>query len=119
MTAKTSLVTGQARNRFWLGWLRFGVSAVALTIFGCQHRASSEYGLPVALGSSSSDVRRVLGSPKESFKNPKDERLTTEWYYNHGLVAVFERDQLDEIVLHNGVLVDYPGFLAYTNETGS
>lgn len=102
--------------------LIFSVLAAAL-LLGCHH--SSEYGLPVALGSSSDDVRRVLGSPNESYEKPKEEwttalasneRLTIEWYYTHGIVATFERDRLTAISLPNGKLIDYQGFLAYSNE---
>jgi hypothetical protein len=84
------------------------------SLLGCHH--SSEYGLPIALGSSSDDVRRVLGSPDESFKKPQNDRLTIEWYYTHGIVTTFERDRLTVISLPNGKLIDYPGFLAYSNE---
>ncbi len=96
--------------------LSLGICAAVVAVLGCHYDAFSEYGLPITLGSSSNDVRRILGSPNDSFKNPRDDRLTIEWYYTHGIVAVFERDQLNEIVLHNGTLVDYPGFLAYTNQ---
>lgn len=99
------------KDNWWLC-----ISAAALLLLGCHYRASAEYELPITLGSSSSDVRRVLGSPQYSFKSPKDERLTIEWYYTHGIVATFERDQVNEIVLHNGALVDYQGFLPYTDE---
>src|ERR1035438_5113315 len=92
-----------------------GVLGVVVLLLSC-HGNSIEYGLPVALGSSSSVVRRVLGSPNESFKNAQNGRLTIEWYYTHGIVATFERDRLTAISLPSGALVTYPGFLAYSNE---
>ena len=91
-----------------------GIFAAAVLLLGCHH--SSEYGLPITLGSSSDDVRRVLGSPKDSFKPPQNDRLTIEWYYTHGIVATFERDRLTVISLPNGKLFDYQGFLTYSNE---
>jgi hypothetical protein len=109
------MLTGIIADNYWRARIRPGILAVAALMLGC-HNNSSEYGLPITLGSSSADVRRVLGSPNESFRKPQNDRQTIEWYYTHGIVATFERDQLTAISLSNGPLISYPGFLAYSNE---
>ena len=79
---------------------------------GC-HLSPDEYGLPITLGSSSGDIRHILGSPDESFKSPANDRITVEWYYSHGLVVDLERDQVVTIQIPPDI-ADYKGFLAYT-----
>ncbi len=78
---------------------------------GCNRLGVSQYGLPVKLGSSSDDVRKGLGSPDYSYKTPSDDIV--EWYYSHGIVAVFERDRLSVVTLPPDV-ASYKGFLAYS-----
>jgi hypothetical protein len=89
-----------------------GLFVFAAAMCGC-HLNPPEYGLPITLGSSSADIRHILGSPDESFKSPADERLTVEWYYSHGLVVDLERDQVVTIQIPPDI-ADYRGFLPYT-----
>jgi hypothetical protein len=94
------------------------LAASTIVLMSSCHLGPAEYALPVTLGSSSNDIRRALGSPKESFKDPRDNRLTIEWYYTHGIVATFERDRLVSIGLppDHGRGTTYDGFLAYSGE---
>jgi hypothetical protein len=89
-----------------------GLFVFAATMCGC-HLGPPEYGLPITLGSSSADIRHILGSPDESFKSPTDDRLTVEWYYSHELAVDLERDQVVTIQIPPDI-ADYRGFLAYT-----
>ena len=97
-----------------------------LLLFACGcNVGGSRYGLPVSLGSSSDDVRNVLGAPTERFRpgtaddtvggisHPgKDEEKVIEWYYSVGIVAMFARDRLAAITLPT--YTDYHGFLPFT-----
>lgn len=87
-----------------------------------------EWNLPIKLGQSSAEVRRVLGTPSErlnpevfeklspdlakKWKN-KTPNLTEEWYYSSGIVARYEQEILFSITLHS--YSEYRGFLAYTD----
>ena len=105
-------------HNYSLSGIKPAILVAAAFMLGCHDNGASEYGLPITLGSSSDEVRRVLGSPNESFKNPLNERLTIEWYYTHGISATFERDRLSEIrlFLDHGSDTTYKGFLAYSNK---
>jgi hypothetical protein len=89
------------------------VAILGLCINGCNNRTASAYALPIAVGSSSGDVRRILGAPDQAYKNPLDDRLTHEWYYSHGIEATFERDHVAAISVVPDV-AGYRGFIEYS-----
>jgi hypothetical protein len=85
---------------------------LAVLLVGCGHKTSTSYGLPITLGSSSDDVRKVLGGPTELYRPPKGpEGVVLEWYYSSGIVCKFDRDKLTAITLNKDA--DYPGFIPY------
>jgi hypothetical protein len=100
----------------------------AFLLMGCGRGGSSRYGLPIVLGSSSDQVRRVLGGPNAVVKATEIRRALrefgaepsvlpttdniTEWYYSSGIAATFDRDRLLEIALPT--YTSYPGFLVYS-----
>lgn len=99
----------------------FVVFGLLLFAAGC---GGPSYGLPVVLGSTSDEVRKVLGAPTERFRpgtasdtvesisHPgKDEEKVIESYYSVGITCTFSRDQLAAIVLPT--YTDYHGFLPY------
>jgi len=75
------------------------------------------------LGSTSDEVRKVLGGPNERYKVPDFRRDTDvdrnpdkndkliESYYSSGVFGVFDRDRLTTITLNT--YTDYQGFLVY------
>ena len=67
------------------------------------------YGLPVKLGLSSAEVRKILGPPTETWMN--GEMVTLEWYYPHGIMGEFEHDRLSSVTLYKDTL--YLGFIPY------
>jgi hypothetical protein len=94
------------------------VFAPACTVTG------PSYGLPIFLGSTSDEVRKVLGAPTERFRpgtasdsvesisHPgKDEEKVIESYYSVGITCTFSRDRLAAIGLPT--YTDYHGFLPY------
>jgi hypothetical protein len=97
-----------------------GLSLLALN---CEKATAPKYGLPITLGSTSDEVRKVLGGPTERYKAPeksdgvvvanpdKNDKLF-EWYYSSGIVGVFDRDRLTTITLPS--YTDYQGFVVYT-----
>jgi hypothetical protein len=95
---------------------------ILVVSLGCES-GSNRYGLPISLGSTSDEVRRVLGGPNERMKvverddtkvvtNPDKYDKLVEWYYSSGIVGKFDRDRLTEIILHP--VTDYQGFVPYT-----
>src|SRR5258705_7088998 len=68
-----------------------------------------EYGLPVKLGLSSAEVRKILGPPAETWMN--GEMVTLEWYYSHGIMGEFEHDRLSSVTFYKDTL--YLGFIPY------
>jgi hypothetical protein len=81
------------------------VGACALILVCCS-TARREYGLPVALGSASDDVRKILGKPTQRYGAPQigdngnvtlsqtDDKIV-EWYYPAGIVAFFDSRPAD------------------------
>ncbi len=103
------------------------VGACALILVCCSTE-SREYGLPIALGSTSDDVRRILGKPTERYGAPQigDNGEVTlsqtgdkivEWYYPAGIVAFFDHDRLTAITLHT--YAGYKGFVPYAGHVVS
>src|SRR3981081_3595808 len=84
-------------------------SLFALLLVTCLCAAEEEYGLPVKLDSSTSEVRKVLGAPTEGWN--KGERGTLESYYSRGIVGEFAHDRLFSITLNKDTA--YRGFVAY------
>jgi hypothetical protein len=87
-----------------------------------------EYGLPISLGSSSAQVRKILGGPDQTVNYGEVQRhlresgiepslpasnAISEWYYSSGIVATFDQDQLYMI----GLPTD-PGASAFLPYTG-
>jgi hypothetical protein len=72
-----------------------------LAISTCCARSGSGYDLPIALGSSSDEVRRVLGAPDSSFTN--DRGQTTESFNSHGLQVEFDRDRVFAVSVQQDV----------------
>jgi hypothetical protein len=94
---------------------------VVVIMAGCNSRLTSEYGLPIALGSSSHDAQKVLGRPDEIVKPPRrpeladvkaDDDVLVYWYYSSGVVGLFDHDELYGITLYT--FCDYQGFVVYT-----
>jgi len=90
---------------------------------GCP--AKRDYGLPVTLGSTSDEVRKLLGKPTQRYGPPKlgDNGSVTfsqtgdkivEWYYPAGIVAFFDHDRLAAITLHT--YTGYKGFVPYAGK---
>ena len=75
----------------------------------CLRAAEAEYGLPVKLDSSTSEVRKVLGAPTEGWN--KGEMVTLESYYSRGIVGEFAHDRLFSITLNRDTA--YRGFIPY------
>ncbi len=92
-------------------WCNKGLAATLLAalLAPCLRAAESEYGLPVKLDSSASDVRKVLGPPTEGWQ--KGEMVTLESYYSRGIVGEFAHDRLFSITLNKDTA--YRGFLPY------
>jgi hypothetical protein len=100
----------------------------AFLLISCCGCGTSRYGLPITLGSSSDQVRKILGGPNEVVKVTSIRRALresgsdpsllpttdniTEWYYSSGIAATFDRDKLFKIALLTHT--SYSGFLAYT-----
>jgi hypothetical protein len=93
----------------------------ASILVGCSI-IGREYGLPIALGSKSDDVRRILGKPTQRYGTPEigdNGNVTlsqtgdkiTEWYYPAGIVAFFDHDRLVAVTLPT--YTDYKGFVPY------
>ena len=100
------------------------ILGLLLCTFGCNG-AAPNYGLPIALGSTSDDVRKLLGAPTaryrpattgdtvETIQNVgKNAEIVIEWYYSSGIVGSFNRDRLSTITLFT--YSDYRGFLVYS-----
>ena len=104
--------------------LGFICAAAGLVLW--HHHHSWEYGLPVALGKSSTDVQRVLGPPTESIDYNRSlskeefkfavgkEGLITRYYYTSGIVGNFKDDKLISMIVPPDNGNTYPGFLPYT-----
>jgi hypothetical protein len=92
-------------------WCNQGVAAlfIAVLLASCLGAAEPEYGLPVKLDSSTSEVRKVLGPPTEGWN--KGEMGTLESYYSRGIVGEFEHDRLFSITLNKDTA--YRGFIPY------
>jgi len=97
-------------------------------ILVCCSTAKREYGLPIALGSTSDDVRNILGKPTQRYGTPQiaDNGNVTlsqtgdkivEWYYPAGIVAFFDHDRLTTITLHT--YTGYKGFVPYAGNVVS
>jgi hypothetical protein len=80
-----------------------------MLLVSCLGAAEAEYGLPVKLDSSASEVQKVLGAPTEAWK--KGEIVTLESYYSRGIVGEFEHDRLFSITLNKDTA--YRGFIPY------
>jgi len=100
------------------------VGACALILVCCS-TAKRDYDLPVTLGSTSDEVRKILGTPTERYKaptlgdttvvtNPEKGDKILEWYYSRGIVAFFDRDRLAAITLHT--YTGYKGFVPYAGK---
>jgi hypothetical protein len=76
---------------------------------GCSSRPSSEYGLPITLGSSSHDVQSILGRPDRILKTGD---VAENWYYPSGLFTELDHDRVFEIELYT--FCDIQGFLLYS-----
>jgi hypothetical protein len=76
--------------------------------------AASQYGLPVRLGSSPAEVRKILGQPNEVIAAPGHEGMQgmgDEWYDSSGILAGFKNGKLASITLFRGS--DYKEFVPY------
>ena len=74
----------------------FAASLFAVLLVTSLRAAEVEYGLPVKLDSSTSEVRKVLGAPTEGWR--KGETITLESYYSRGILGEFEHDRLFSII---------------------
>jgi hypothetical protein len=113
----------KAGNRKWLT-AHLILVGVLLSVLSCDRAAAPKYGLPITLGSTSDEVRKVLGGPNDRYRvpvesdtpdtirNPDKNAKLFEWYYSSGIVGTFDRDRLTAITLHT--YTDYQGFLVYT-----
>jgi hypothetical protein len=89
-------------------------------ISGCSLNRSPQWGLPVQLGQTSTEVRKVLGRPTEvvDAKTMKkydidwDGEYAIEYFYSSGIVGRFDHRKLFAITINT--YSDYPGFLLYT-----
>src|SRR5579872_776759 len=92
-------------------WCNKGLAALLFQVLlmTCLNAAEAEYGLPVKLDSSTSEVRKVLGVPTEGWK--KGEMITLESYYSRGIVGEFEHDRLFSLTLYKDTA--YRGFIPY------
>src|SRR5437016_3843862 len=90
------------------------VVAHALLLFGCDRLASqsiSQYGLPVRLGSSPAEVRKVLGQPEASDQDGNETGPLVEWYDSSGIVGTFSKGKLISMMLPRDTV--YPDFVSY------
>ncbi len=105
--------------------------AVVLLLSGFI-RAASPDGLPIRLGSTSAEVRKVLGEPTEIVEPPppetgtghdgheghqgmashKDMESVDEWYDSAGILGTFSGGKLNAISLLKES--DYPSFVPYS-----
>jgi hypothetical protein len=91
------------------------IIATALILSGCSRAASSSYGLPVQLGSTTAEVRKILGEPSDIVAMPGHEGMTgmgDEWYDSKGIVGSFDADRLIAIMLLQDAT--YSAFMPYT-----
>jgi len=101
---------------------------VALLLSGFI-RAASPDGLPIRLGSTSAEVRKVLGEPtdivepqapgagtghegQQGIASDKEMRSVYEWYYSAGILGTFSCGKLTAISLFKET--DYPSFVPYS-----
>jgi len=105
----------------------------SLVVFGLLRQLTvsgrfPRYDLPIALGASSEEVRRILGWPTEVVREAQRRRIlsessvdahllpttdnVTECYYSSGIVGTFDHDRLFEVALHS--YGAYPGFVVYS-----
>ena len=115
-----SLVKKHIKRRNWNP-----VACLILVLWftlNCGRAVAPKYGLPITLGSTSDEVRKIIGGPTERYKvpnngetevvtNPDKKDNLLEWYYSSGIIAAFDRDRLTTITLPT--YTDYRGFLAY------
>lgn len=104
--------------------LRFTVVGLLIIAVSCRRATVAGYGLPITLGSTSDEVRKILGGPTERYRppnandtvetirNPSNDEKVVEWYYSSGIVGAFDRNRLTAITLHT--YTDYQGFLVYS-----
>jgi hypothetical protein len=101
--------------------MRTSPSGIALALLLSSFvRAQSSYGLPIRLGATSAEVRKVLGKPTETVVLENDEHTghagmsnisVDQWYDSAGIVGTFTGGKLTEIRIFPDT--DYPNFVAY------
>jgi len=94
-------------------WHNIGAAAllIPLLLVGCEG-PKEEFGLPVNLDVSSSEVRSVLGAPTQAWNTTPSG--TVEWYFPHGIVAEFEHDRLSSVTLFKDTI--YKDFNPYVGK---
>lgn len=111
--------------------LDFRPHLLALILIGaiasCKSHSETSWGLPIALGQSSEEVRAALGAPTLFYSAPLRDRIkffsweegyheapeiSLHWYYSKGITASFDHDQVIRIRLLTQY--DSSGWLPYT-----
>ena len=91
------------------------VVAHALLLTLCQSSVSqsaSEYSLPIRLGSSLAEVRKVMGQPNATDHNDDAGNALSDWYHASGMIGTFSKDKLIAIMLPRDT--PYATFVPYT-----